>query len=71
MIRFVGLIDMVRPGEEIPQTKEETRARWDRYARFAERTFFEFTGSGGTRIPDDLAARLDELRGLASAMPGG
>jgi polyketide synthase 13 len=38
-VRFVGLIDMVRPGEEIPQTKEETRARWDRYARFAERTF--------------------------------
>ena len=38
-VRFVGLIDAVRAGEEIPQTKEETRARWDRYARFAERTF--------------------------------
>ncbi|KGI70278.1 polyketide synthase Pks13 [Mycolicibacterium rufum] len=38
-VRFVGLIDAVRPGEEIPQTQEETRARWDRYARFAERTF--------------------------------
>jgi polyketide synthase 13 len=38
-VPFVGLIDAVRPGEEIPQTKEETRARWDRYARFAERTF--------------------------------
>ncbi|WP_407667635.1 polyketide synthase Pks13 [Mycolicibacterium arseniciresistens] len=38
-VRFVGLIDMVRPGEEIPQTQEEMRARWDRYARFAERTF--------------------------------
>ncbi|MDG4668326.1 polyketide synthase Pks13 [Mycobacterium sp. 236(2023)] len=38
-VRFVGLIDMVRPGEEIPQTKEETRARWDRYALFAQRTF--------------------------------
>ncbi|WP_156656439.1 polyketide synthase Pks13 [Mycobacterium sp. 852002-51152_SCH6134967] len=38
-VRFVGLIDAVRPSEEIPQTKEETRARWDRYARFAERTF--------------------------------
>lgn len=38
-VRFVGLIDMVRPGEEIPQTKEETRARWDRYAAFAQRTF--------------------------------
>lgn len=38
-VRFVGLIDMVRPGEEVPQTQEETRARWDRYALFAQRTF--------------------------------
>ena len=38
-VRFVGLIDAVRPGEEIPRTQEETRKRWDRYARFAERTF--------------------------------
>ncbi|MGE2837227.1 polyketide synthase Pks13 [Mycobacterium sp. SMC-4] len=38
-VRFVGLIDTVRPGEEIPQTQEETRARWDRYALFAQRTF--------------------------------
>jgi polyketide synthase 13 len=38
-VAFVGLIDTVRAGEEIPQTKEETRKRWDRYARFAERTF--------------------------------
>ena len=38
-VPFVGLIDAVRPGEEIPQTKQETRRRWERYARFAERTF--------------------------------
>ncbi|HZQ30837.1 MAG TPA: polyketide synthase Pks13, partial [Mycobacterium sp.] len=38
-VPFVGLIDVVRAGEEIPQTKEETRQRWERYARFAERTF--------------------------------
>jgi polyketide synthase 13 len=38
-VPFVGLIDAVRPGEEIPQTQEETRKRWERYARFAERTF--------------------------------
>jgi polyketide synthase 13 len=38
-VPFVGLIDTVRPGEEIPQTKEEIRKRWDRYARFAERNF--------------------------------
>ncbi|TRW88885.1 type I polyketide synthase [Mycolicibacterium sp. 018/SC-01/001] len=56
-VRFVGLIDMVRPGEEIPQTKEETRARWDRYALFAQRTF-------NVEIPEipyeDLEALDDE-----------
>ena len=38
-VAWVGLIDAVRAGEEIPQTKEEIRKRWDRYARFAEKTF--------------------------------
>jgi len=38
-VAFVGLIDTVRAGEEVPQTKEEIRARWDRYALFAQRTF--------------------------------
>ncbi|BBY23885.1 polyketide synthase Pks13 [Mycobacterium stomatepiae] len=38
-VAWVGLIDAVRAGEEVPQTKEEVRKRWDRYARFAEKTF--------------------------------
>nr|WP_327534998.1 polyketide synthase Pks13 [uncultured Mycolicibacterium sp.] len=38
-VRFVGLIDAVRPGEPIDQSKEGTRRRWDRYAKFAEKTF--------------------------------
>jgi polyketide synthase 13 len=53
-VRFVGLIDMVMAGEEIPQTKEETRARWDRYARFAERTF-------NVEIPAIPYEQLEEL----------
>ena len=53
-VRFVGLIDTVRAGEEIPQTKEETRARWDRYARFAERTF-------NVEIPAIPYEQLEEL----------
>ena len=44
----------VRAGEEIPQTKEETRARWDRYARFAERTF-------NVQIPAIPYEQLEEL----------
>ncbi|UXA17859.1 polyketide synthase Pks13 [Mycobacterium sp. SMC-4] len=53
-VRFVGLIDMVRPGEEVPQTKEETRARWDRYALFAQRTF-------NVEIPEIPYEQLEEL----------
>ncbi len=53
-VRFVGLIDAVRPGEEIPQTKDEVRARWDRYARFAERTF-------NVQIPAIPYEQLEEL----------
>ena len=53
-VRFVGLIDMVRPGEEIPQTTAETRLRWDRYARFAERTF-------NVEIPEIPYEELEQL----------
>jgi polyketide synthase 13 len=38
-VEYVGLIDTVRAGEDIPQTPDEIRARWDRYALFAQRTF--------------------------------
>ena len=53
-VPFVGLIDAVRAGEEVPQTKEETRKRWERYARFAERTF-------NVEIPEIPYAQLEEL----------
>ena len=53
-VRFVGLIDTVRAGEEIPQTKEETRRRWERYAQFAERTF-------NVQIPAIPYEQLEEL----------
>jgi polyketide synthase 13 len=38
-VQFVGLIDLALPGEPILHTKEENRKRWDRYAKFAEKTF--------------------------------
>ena len=53
-VPFVGLIDAVRPGEEIPQTKEEVRKRWERYARFAEKTF-------NVEIPEIPYEQLEEL----------
>ncbi|OBI07798.1 polyketide synthase Pks13 [Mycobacterium scrofulaceum] len=53
-VAFVGMIDTVRAGEEIPQTREETRKRWDRYAKFAERTF-------NVEIPAIPYEQLEEL----------
>jgi polyketide synthase 13 len=53
-VQFVALIDAVRPGEEIPQTKDEIRKRWDRYARFAEKTF-------NVTIPAIPYEQLEEL----------
>lgn len=53
---FVGLIDAVRAGEEIPHTKEEIRKRWDRYARFAEKTFNVTIGE----VPYEQLEELDD-----------
>ncbi|MCV7374876.1 type I polyketide synthase [Mycolicibacterium arabiense] len=53
-VPFVGLIDCVRPGEPILHTKEETRKRWDRYARFAEKTF-------NVEIPEIPYEELEKL----------
>jgi polyketide synthase 13 len=53
-VRFVGLIDTVHAGNGIAETKEEIRARWNRYARFAERTF-------NLRIREIPYARLEQL----------
>jgi polyketide synthase 13 len=53
-VRWVGLIDAVRAGEEVPQTTEEVRKRWDRYARFAEKTF-------NVTIPEIPYEQLEEL----------
>ena len=44
----------MRAGEEILQTKEETRSRWDRYAAFAEQTF-------NVQIPEIPYEQLEEL----------
>ncbi|MGB7234824.1 MAG: polyketide synthase Pks13 [Rhodococcus sp. (in: high G+C Gram-positive bacteria)] len=38
-VAYVGLLDTVMPGVEIPDTKEEVRRRWERYAQFAKKTY--------------------------------
>ena len=60
-----GSSTRVRAGEEVPQTKEETRKRWDRYAKFAEKTF-------NVRDPGDpvRGARGTRRRGPGAVRPG-
>ncbi|MBJ7341561.1 thioesterase domain-containing protein, partial [Mycolicibacterium sp.] len=53
-VQFVGLIDCVRPGEPIQRTREATRQRWDRYAKFAEKTF-------NVEIPEIPYEQLEQL----------
>ncbi|WP_174565448.1 polyketide synthase Pks13 [Rhodococcoides yunnanense] len=38
-VAYVGLLDTVMPGREIPDTKDEVRRRWERYAAFAKKTY--------------------------------
>ncbi|MFT7021198.1 MAG: polyketide synthase 13 [Rhodococcus sp. (in: high G+C Gram-positive bacteria)] len=38
-VAYVGLLDTVMPGREIPDTREEVRRRWERYAKFAKKTY--------------------------------
>ncbi|EID12096.1 polyketide synthase [Mycobacterium xenopi RIVM700367] len=76
-VPFVGLIDTVRPGEEIPQTKEEIRKRWDRYARFAERNFNvtipEIPYEQLEQLDDEGQVRfvLDAVKASGVQIPGG
>ena len=38
-IDFIALLDTTQPSEPIPDTPEETKARWGRYAAFAKETY--------------------------------
>lgn len=53
-VRFVGLIDLALPGEPIDQSQAGMRARWDRYALFAQRTF-------NVEIPEIPYEELEKL----------
>ncbi|WP_151549409.1 MULTISPECIES: polyketide synthase Pks13 [Corynebacterium] len=37
--KLVALLDTVQPSEKVPDTLEETKARWGRYAAFAKKTY--------------------------------
>jgi polyketide synthase 13 len=76
-VRFVGLIDAVRAGEEIPATKEETRRRWERYAKFAEKTFnveipyIPFEQLEATDDEGQIRIVMDAIQQAGVEIPGG
>ena len=38
-VKFIGLLDTTQPANPTPDTPEETRKRWERYAAFAKDTY--------------------------------
>ncbi|APT85616.1 polyketide synthase Pks13 [Corynebacterium aquilae] len=38
-VAHIALLDTVQPSELVPDTPEETRARWERYSAFAKKTY--------------------------------
>ena len=38
-VAYIALLDTVQPSEQIPDTMEETKARWQRYSEFAKKTY--------------------------------
>lgn len=38
-VAYIALLDTVQPSEPIPDTMEETKARWQRYSDFARKTY--------------------------------
>jgi polyketide synthase 13 len=76
-VRFVGLIDTVRAGEEVPQTTEETRKRWDRYAEFAAKNFnveippIPYEELEGLDDAGQVQFVLDAVQNAGVQIPGG
>jgi hypothetical protein len=50
---------------EFPGSQDARRS----FRLYEEIVMLGYTGSGGTRIPPDVSARMDELRALASGIP--
>ncbi|WP_137723131.1 polyketide synthase Pks13 [Prescottella subtropica] len=76
-VRIVGLIDTVMAGEKVEDTPDEIRARWDRYAKFAKKTY-----GVDAPLPLDLLAQagsdeeqiqllMDLLKFSGAQIPGG
>jgi polyketide synthase 13 len=53
-VRVVGMLDTVMAGEDVPDTAEERRKRWERYGAFAKRTY-----NLDVPLPVDILAEIE------------
>ncbi len=53
-VRVVGMLDTVMAGEDVPDTAEERRKRWERYGAFAKRTY-----NLDVPLPVDVLAEIE------------
>lgn len=79
-VAYIALLDTARPSEPIPDTMEETKARWQRYSEFAGRTYgldfpvpFEMLETAGeeamlTMLEQFLATTDASEHGLAAGV---
>ncbi|MBA1837794.1 alpha/beta fold hydrolase [Corynebacterium sp. zg912] len=74
-VEFIALLDTTQPSEPIPDTLEETKARWGRYAAFAKETYglefevpYELLETAGE---DALLAMLTEFLATTDASEHG
>ncbi|MCS5480533.1 polyketide synthase Pks13 [Corynebacterium sp. YIM 101645] len=79
-VAYIALLDTTQPSEPIPDTMEETKARWERYSEFAGRTYgldfpvpFELLETAGeeamlTMLEQFLATTDASEHGLAAGV---
>ena len=79
-VAYIALLDTAQPSEPIPDTMEETKARWERYSDFASRTYgldfpvpFEILETAGeeamlTMLEQFLATTDASEHGLAAGV---
>ncbi len=76
-VRIVGLIDTVMPGEKVEDTPDEIRARWQRYAAFAKKTYnldaplpYDRLAAAGSD-EEQIRILMDLLELSGAQIPGG
>ncbi|MGW6377385.1 polyketide synthase Pks13 [Rhodococcus sp. NPDC055112] len=76
-VRVVGLIDTVMAGEEVEETPEEIKKRWQRYAAFAKKTYnidapLPYDKLAAAESDDDqIQILMDMLKMSGAKIPGG